>query len=46
MKPEIDAVARQAEKVDSQLCFSLYETSIAINLAYKPLLDALGLTYP
>ena len=32
--------------LDSQLCFSLYGTSIAINRAYKPLLDALGLTYP
>ena len=32
--------------LDSQLCFSLYGTTIAINRAYKPLLDALGLTYP
>lgn len=32
--------------LDRQLCFSVYGTSIAINRAYKPLLDALGLTYP
>jgi DNA-binding MarR family transcriptional regulator len=28
------------------LCFSLYGASIAINRAYKPLLDDLGITYP
>lgn len=32
--------------LDDQLCFSLYATSIAINRAYKPMLDALGITYP
>lgn len=32
--------------LDQQLCFSLYATTIAINRAYKPLLDGLGLTYP
>jgi DNA-binding MarR family transcriptional regulator len=32
--------------LDSQLCFSLYGASIAINRTYKPLLDGLGLTYP
>lgn len=32
--------------LDQQLCFSLYATSMAINRAYKPQLDALGLTYP
>ncbi|WJR81515.1 MarR family transcriptional regulator [Bradyrhizobium sp. NP1] len=32
--------------LDSQLCFSLYGTSIAINRAYKPMLDELGITYP
>lgn len=32
--------------LDSQLCFSLYATTIAINRTYKPLLDALGVTYP
>ncbi|MDP9139892.1 MAG: MarR family transcriptional regulator [Pseudomonadota bacterium] len=32
--------------LDSQLCFSLYGTSIAINRTYKPMLDGLGITYP
>jgi DNA-binding MarR family transcriptional regulator len=32
--------------LDSQLCFSLYATSIAINRVYKPMLDQLGITYP
>ncbi|QCI65237.1 MarR family winged helix-turn-helix transcriptional regulator [Phreatobacter stygius] len=31
--------------LDSQLCFSIYSASIAINRAYKPMLDALGVTY-
>ena len=31
--------------LDSQLCFSLYSTSIAIQRVYKPLLDGLGVTY-
>lgn len=32
--------------LDRQLCFSLYAASIAINRAYKPMLDRLGITYP
>lgn len=32
--------------LDSQLCFSLYSATIAINRTYKPMLDAFGLTYP
>lgn len=32
--------------LDSQLCFSLYAASIAVNRTYKPMLDAFGLTYP
>ena len=32
--------------LDQQLCFSLYSASIAISRAYKPMLDALGITYP
>ena len=31
--------------LDSQLCFSIYSTSIAIHRVYKPMLDALGVTY-
>ena len=33
-------------QLDQQLCFALYSTSLAMTRLYKPLLDALGLTYP
>ncbi len=33
-------------KLDNQLCFALYSTSLAMTKLYKPLLDGLGLTYP
>jgi len=29
-----------------QLCFTLYATSLEVNRSYKPMLDAMGLTYP
>jgi MarR family transcriptional regulator, organic hydroperoxide resistance regulator len=32
--------------LNSQLCFSLYAATIAVNRTYKPMLDQLGLTYP
>src|SRR5450830_266633 len=32
--------------LDNQLCFALYSTSLAMTKLYKPLLQALGLTYP
>lgn len=32
--------------LDDQLCFTLYTTNIAINRTYKPMLDAMGITYP
>lgn len=32
--------------LDNQLCFALYSTSLAMTKLYKPLLEALGLTYP
>ena len=32
--------------MEDQLCFTAYSTSMAIQRAYKPLLDALGVTYP
>jgi DNA-binding MarR family transcriptional regulator len=35
-----------APKLDEQLCFALYSSSLAMTKAYRPLLDALGLTYP
>ncbi len=36
----------QALQLDKQLCFALYSASHAMSRAYKPHLDALGLTYP
>lgn len=36
----------QALELDRQLCFALYSASHAMTKAYKPHLDALGLTYP
>ena len=33
-------------RLGSMLCFTVYSTAHAFNRAYKPLLDALGLTYP
>jgi MarR family transcriptional regulator, organic hydroperoxide resistance regulator len=33
-------------RLDAQLCFAVYSTAHAFNRAYKPVLDALNLTYP
>ena len=33
-------------KLDNQLCFALYSTSLTMTKLYKPLLHRLGLTYP
>ena len=35
-----------ALRLDNQLCFALYSTSLAMTKVYKPLLETLGLTYP
>ena len=32
--------------LDSQICFTLYATSMAITRTYKPMLDEMGITYP
>lgn len=32
--------------LEQQLCYAIYSAGIAIQRAYKPLLDELGLTYP
>jgi len=32
--------------LDDQLCYAIYSAGMAIQRLYKPLLDALGLTYP
>ncbi len=33
-------------RLDNQLCFAVYSTSLAMTRLYKPLLDKLKLTYP
>lgn len=33
-------------RLDQQLCFALYASSLAMTKQYKPLLEPLGLTYP
>ena len=33
-------------RLDQQLCFALYSSSLAMTKLYKPLLEPLGLTYP
>lgn len=33
-------------KLDKQVCFALYAASRAVTQLYRPVLDALGLTYP
>ena len=38
--------AETALLLDNQLCFALYSTSQAMTQMYKPLLDAMDLTYP
>jgi len=36
----------RATVLDEQLCFALYTASRAMTSCYRPMLDALGLTYP
>src|SRR5262245_8935804 len=45
-KPEPSADPGDALQLDEFLCFAVYSASHALNRVYKPLLDALGLTYP
>jgi DNA-binding MarR family transcriptional regulator len=43
---ECKAQEATKSRLGSMLCFTVYSTAHAFNRAYKPLLDALGLTYP
>jgi MarR family transcriptional regulator, organic hydroperoxide resistance regulator len=40
------AAASNPLALDRQLCFALYSSSLAMTRHYRPLLEALGLTYP
>lgn len=37
---------RALQRLDRQLCFALYSSSLVMTKLYKPVLGALGLTYP
>jgi DNA-binding MarR family transcriptional regulator len=39
-------VAGKPAQLGDVLCFAIYSANLAINRAYKPLLNELGLTYP
>jgi MarR family transcriptional regulator, organic hydroperoxide resistance regulator len=45
-REEIDMTDTPPPPLDDQLCYAIYSAGIAIQRTYKPLLDALGLTYP
>lgn len=45
MKRKVSALAN-LQRLDHQLCFALYSTSLAMTKLYKPMLGELGLTYP
>ncbi|MEU2226772.1 MarR family transcriptional regulator [Streptomyces sp. NPDC018347] len=41
-----DTSAQPPLRLEDHLCFTLYAASRAVTSAYRPLLDAVGLTYP
>jgi DNA-binding MarR family transcriptional regulator len=45
-RAEAPGAADMPLSLDRQLCFALYSTSLAMTKRYRPLLEALGLTYP
>jgi DNA-binding MarR family transcriptional regulator len=45
-KPATAATAGWMQRLDHQLCFALYSSSLVMTKLYKPVLSALGLTYP
>ena len=45
-KPKSASAPVEALRLDRQLCFALYGAANRVTRLYRPLLDALGLTYP
>ena len=45
-RPSAERKAHGSLLLDDQLCFALYAASRAVTQRYRPLLEALGLTYP
>ena len=46
IKTSPSAAVSDMLRLDNQLCFALYSASLAMTKVYKPLLHAIGLTYP
>lgn len=46
LAPRDDRQSDDPLLLDNQFCFALYSASLAMTKTYKPLLDALNLTYP
>jgi DNA-binding MarR family transcriptional regulator len=44
--PKIPSADSQSLALENQLCFAIYSAGLAFNRLYKPLLDAMNLTYP
>lgn len=44
--PKAKKPADQSLRLENQFCFALYSTSLAMTKIYKPILDAIHLTYP
>ena len=42
----VDVDAQKMQRLDHQLCFALYSSSLLMTKLYKPVLAPLGLTYP
>ena len=42
----VDVDAQTMQRLDHQLCFALYSSSLLMTKLYKPVLAPLGLTYP
>ena len=45
-KPYSPIDPRELQRLDSQLCFALYSSSLMLTKLYRPVLAPLGLTYP
>ena len=45
-KPSTPIDPRELQRLDSQLCFALYSSSLMLTKLYRPVLAPLGLTYP
>ncbi len=46
IQPNPDSTDSRPPRLEDQICFALYAASNAIVRAYRPKLDAFGLTYP